>query len=479
VDASGDVIALTGNFTGAFVPFGSGSLTSQGDSDIFMLRFNASGADYSRVSLGSPGSDTGESVAVDGSGNIVLTGYTGGLAWLGGETFAARGALDLFVTKWKPSGQHIWSGTFGGLGTEIGNSIATDASGNVVVTGYIDGAADFGGTELVSAGSQDVFLAKYGAIAGDPYPFITSIADIGNDQGRKVKVRFDRSGGDDAGAVANPVTRYVVFRRDAPAPATSALESAAPGKMLDTGWTEVGSVSAFAAASYGIDVPTIGDSTIALGQYHSVFRVRAATDRPSLYFTSEQDSGYSLDNLAPGIPGSFLYTAGDLTWDESSAGDFDYFSIYGANTNSFGAATLVDYAVGPTLDVTASPYVYYFVTATDFSGNEGKPAVVNTLSGVGGTPKSYVLSVGNYPNPFNPRTTIRYTVPSRGAVSIVVYDAHGARVATLFNGERAAGAYSVTWDGRTDDAAVAASGVYFARIEHNGATRTRKMMLLK
>jgi len=82
-----------------------------------------------------------------------------------------------------------------------------------------------------------------------------------------------------------------------------------------------------------------------------------------------------------------------------------------SNTNSFASATLINYTVTPTMDVTSSPFAYYFATATDFSGNEGKPALVNTLSGVSGAPASYVLSISSYPNPFNPRTTIRYTVP--------------------------------------------------------------------
>src|SRR5678815_5666148 len=165
-------------------------------------------------------------------------------------------------------------------------------------------------------------------------------------------------------------------------------------------------------------------------------------DRPATFYDSDPDSGYSKDNLAPAAPQNFVYTAGNLSWLESTARDFDYFTVYGSNTNSFGAGTLVDYTISIGMNVNASPYVYYFVTATDFSGNEGKPAIVNSLSGVGGTPASYVLSVSNYPNPFNPRTTVKYTVPSRGHVDIDVYDASGAHVRTLFNGERNAGAYT-------------------------------------
>jgi flagellar hook assembly protein FlgD len=74
---------------------------------------------------------------------------------------------------------------------------------------------------------------------------------------------------------------------------------------------------------------------------------------------------------------------------------------------------------------------------------------------------------------------VKYTVPSRGIVDIDVYDANGAHVVTLFHGERNPGAYSIDWDGRTDDAAAAASGLYFARITQAGASRTKKMVLLK
>jgi len=91
-----------------------------------------------------------------------------------------------------------------------------------------------------------------------------------------------------------------------------------------------------------------------------------------------------------------------------------------------------------------------------------------------------VLSLSNYPNPFNPRTTVSYTVPSRGRVTVSVYDTRGSRVATLIdNEERDAGAHRADWDGRDDRGVVAASGVYFARIEHVSGTRSKKMVLLK
>jgi hypothetical protein len=251
----------------------------------------------------------------------------------------------------------------------------------------------------VSAGASDAFLVKYAHTT--EAPVIGSITDVGNDQGRAVNIRFLRSGHDQL-ASPTPVVQYDLYRRPDPAPASTAPAALSPRELLSGGWTYAGSVPAHGEPAYRVDAPTIGDSTIALGQYRSVFYVRAATASGPVFFDSAPDSGYSKDNLAPGAPLNFIYTAGDLSWNESTVEDFDFFTVYGSNTDAFGSATVVDYSVAATMDVSGSPYAFYFVTATDFSGNEGTPAKVNTLSGVGGTPKSYVLSVSNYPNPFNP-----------------------------------------------------------------------------
>ena len=166
--------------------------------------------------------------------------------------------------------------------------------------------------------------------------------------------------------------------------------------------------------------------------------------------------------------------------DESPAADFDYFTIYGSNANDFGAAVVVDFTTGESLDVSGSPYPFYFVTATDEAGNEGPPAQLNAPTGIGGIPSRYVLSVTNFPNPFNPSTRVRYTVPSTGAVKVSIFDVRGVRVKTLVDSPRhTAGAHNVEWYGRDDQGAAVASGVYFARIEHGAGTQSRKMLLLK
>ncbi len=466
--------AIVTGYFGGTVNLGGSNLTTAGGNDIFLASYNLMGAHQWSLRFGNTLLDIGRDIAVDALGNAYATGSAVNSVNFGGGTLPGGGGSDGYLAKFDAAGVHQWSRLMGSTSNDVGYSLALDNTGRVINSGSFNGTVNFGGGNLVSAGGVDIYLAKYSAASAEP--IISSIVDIGNDQGRKVKIRFSRSGADDA--ITNlPVQRYAAFRRDAAPPAASSA-FAIGSQALESGWTQVGSVDAFTNSDYGIDVPTVGDSTIALGQYRSTFLIRAATTLPATYYDSPPDSGYSLDNLAPGVPQNLVFQTGDLSWNESSAADFDYFTVYGSNTDSFGAATLVDYTVTPAMDVSASPYVYYFVAATDFSGNEGNPAKVNTLSGAGGTPSRYVLSVSNYPNPFNPRTTVSYTVPSRGRVSVAVYDARGERVATLFDGERSPGAFSVDWDGRTD-AAGAASGVYFARIEHASGTRSKKMVLLK
>ena len=80
----------------------------------------------------------------------------------------------------------------------------------------------------------------------------------------------------------------------------------------------------------------------------------------------------------------------------------------------------------------------------------------------------------NYPNPFNPETSINYMLPESGFVSLKVYNVMGKNVATLVNNKQENGNYEVTFNGEN-----LPSGIYFYRLEANGTTINKKMILLK
>jgi hypothetical protein len=86
---------------------------------------------------------------------------------------------------------------------------------------------------------------------------------------------------------------------------------------------------------------------------------------------------------------------------------------------------------------------------------------------------------GNVPNPFNPSTTIHYEIGESGRASLRVYDVSGALVRTLVDRSHNPGGYDAHWDGRDAGGRTVSSGVYFYRLETNGFTETRRMVLLK
>ena len=88
-------------------------------------------------------------------------------------------------------------------------------------------------------------------------------------------------------------------------------------------------------------------------------------------------------------------------------------------------------------------------------------------------PKSYLLSQ-NFPNPFNPATTINYELPEAGYVKLVVYDILGREIVILVNEKESAGRYKVQWD-----ASQYPSGVYFYKLITKDFSETKKMVLIK
>jgi plastocyanin len=85
----------------------------------------------------------------------------------------------------------------------------------------------------------------------------------------------------------------------------------------------------------------------------------------------------------------------------------------------------------------------------------------------------------NFPNPFNPATTITYSLGVRSRAVVGIYDSKGALVVKLDQGLRDAGAHQVEWDGRNAAGVAVRSGVYFYRLEGEKNVAPRKMVLLK
>lgn len=114
-------------------------------------------------------------------------------------------------------------------------------------------------------------------------------------------------------------------------------------------------------------------------------------------------------------------------------------------------------------------------------------AVKSSLSSVGKTNGTAVRDFSleqNFPNPFNPTTTIRFTVGKKAKVSVVLYDVTGRAVSTLVNQEKESGTYDATWNAKSDTGVSVASGTYFYRLiatadDGSKTVETKKMTLLR
>ncbi|MFC1651424.1 FlgD immunoglobulin-like domain containing protein, partial [Candidatus Latescibacterota bacterium] len=113
-------------------------------------------------------------------------------------------------------------------------------------------------------------------------------------------------------------------------------------------------------------------------------------------------------------------------------------------------------------------------SAIDVTPAAGGEAVSSDL------PDAFALSK-NFPNPFNPTTTIEYAIPSDGAghVDMVIYNINGQKVRTLVNETQDAGYYNVVWDGRNDSGEMVSSGLYLYRIVSGSFNKIEKMTFMK
>ncbi|MCF6270847.1 MAG: T9SS type A sorting domain-containing protein [Melioribacteraceae bacterium] len=91
----------------------------------------------------------------------------------------------------------------------------------------------------------------------------------------------------------------------------------------------------------------------------------------------------------------------------------------------------------------------------------------------------HTFAIGNYPNPFNPSTTITYELPEKGFVTLIVYDIAGQNVVELVNGEINAGSHNIKWNAQSSSGQSVTSGVYLYQIRYNQQIKTSKMIYLR
>jgi hypothetical protein len=203
VDNAGSayVTGYTGSDQTTFPETVGPDLTHNGGPDAFVAKVNSSGTALVYCGyIGGISTDTGNGIAVDGSGNAYVTGYTSSTQSTFPETVGPdlthNGNSDGFVAKVNSSGTAlIYCGYVGGSGADYGTGIAVDGSGNAYVTGYTDSTqATFPetvGPDLTHNGGQDAFVARLN-VAGTALLYCGYIGGSDSDVGLSIAV--DSSG---------------------------------------------------------------------------------------------------------------------------------------------------------------------------------------------------------------------------------------------------------------------------------------------
>lgn len=240
--------------------------------------------------------------------------------------------------------------------------------------------------------------------------------------------------------------------------------------------------------------------------FHSQFQVRF-TNRGGAGGIPNDD--WFIDNIFLGLSAPAISASDvDVVFDTTVVGNSSEFTLYVSNIgleelqvtgivlsdpdqfsvdiSSFNVApgehTLLTLGFSPLMAGTING------TLVVASNDPNQDSLTVSLSGMGDTPVDVNEGKGlpsefsvapNYPNPFNPTTTIRYALPVAGEVSLVVYDILGRAVKTLVSGEREAGYHQTSWDGTNNTGQVVGSGVYVYRFVADSYTLTRKMLFIR
>jgi hypothetical protein len=336
---------------------------------------------------------------------------------------------------------------------------------------------------------------------GSPEPEVAWIRDLPGEQGGHVRINWSRSYVDSLPGLA--IGSYGIWRQVSASFATSAI---ARGARMVTGaaatepnpgifrterlasqtiwWEGVGSIPARGEPWYTFVAETFRDS-VASGNPYTTFMVDAHGAFTPLLWSSLADSGYSVDNLPPGIPASFSgqYAAGatTLTWSANAEHDLCTYRLHRGATAGFvpGPGNLIATPTGTQWVDVAPSGSFYKLSAVDVHGNESGYALTSSTSTdvIPRMPLTLALAPPQ-PNPTRGATSFRLALPFETRASLAIFDLSGRRIRSLLEGREAAGERSVSWDLRDDRGEAVPNGIYLARLEASGLTIVRRVIAL-
>lgn len=473
------VAGYFGSSTASTVNIGSLILTTAGQRDMFLVKFDPSGEPVWAVSAGGVKSDEEvRDVAVDEAGNVYAVGFFVDTASFSGTIVNGKGGRDVFVAKYSPLGQLIWVKSGGGIKADDANSIALDGSGNLYIAGKIDSAAAFESTELITAGGTDAFIAKYDT-SGNLIWILTSGGDASDnclDLAADPSGNIYAAGGFSSTAsfgtnllISNGNEDLYIMKVDPSKNILWVLQGGGPdldrfgGLVLDAGqniittgyfsnWIKLGNDSLSSSGAQEVFISKIGNNPVPVELIS--FKGEYSNNKVTLSWTTASElnnSGFEIERKS--------YN--------------DVFKKIGF-VNGHGTST--EKQIYSFSDDIVSPAVYtYRLKQINFDGTFAYSNIIEVNAKL---PGDFILNQ-NFPNPFNPSTTISFNLPLDSKVKISVFNSLGELITDIVDQEFTAGKHEIRFD-----ALNLASGIYLYKIKAlklDGSfwSDSKKMLILK
>lgn len=438
---------------GGYVITGHSASFGSGGSDVYLIKTNAAGDALWTKTFGPPVSaEMGSSVEQTADGGYIICGIY----------FMGPGSENILLIKTNAAGDTLWTRTLGGLRDDTGWCARETNDGGYIVVGY---------TDSYGAGGGDAYLIKtddtgnvlwqrtYGGIYTDEGYCVQQTADSGYIiVGRTYSYG---NGGSDVYLIRTNATGGTLWTRTFGGGNLEfgwCVQQTRDGGFIIGGWTY-----SFGAGS--ADVYLINTDPAGMPLWERTFG-GSLFDR-SLSVQQTNDGGY----IVVGETYSFGSGRSDVYLIKVNAGGETFW------TRTFGGSDFDGgFSVRQTVD---GGYVIAGCTRSFGFGQDDVYLIKTNVSGVVSTPpdvptlRSFVLE-NNYPNPFNPSTTIGFEIPVSVFVSLKVYNVLGQDIAGLVNEVKQAGKHEVTWN-----ASGQASGVYYCRLQADGFATTKKLILVR
>ncbi len=421
------------------------------DYDMFIRKLDQNGTESWAFAYGSapPWDESANDICHTSDGGYLLCGHRQ----------QSGGVKNVYVVKTDQSGAIDWTAELGGTYHDVGWSCIETVDGGYAVAAswYRNGNWQVGLIKFNSDGDT-LWTATWGDPAHGHTPYgLVQTADNGyvvaglqsGDTTKAFLVKFD----------ADPGYDPYIFHSDA---LTTPVDDVNAAVDTLTVYIDDGGIGDLSVVGVRITVdtlehPEVGEISVTVAHDGAEATLIALGD-----VTGSNLTGTVFADAAPDLISSGLAPYTGTFRPDQNLGVFT-----GQNPNGDWVLTIADHAVvndGTLRGWSISLLTDIALDVDDPGGDDPIP--------------DYHLAQC-YPNPFNPTTTIRYSLPRRADVTLAVFNALGQKIATLVSGSRPAGSHQAVWDGTNANGDEVSAGVYFYRLEAGDFVASRKMVLLK